>query len=320
MHNRDNPADDAFDQANDWYHRLHAENVTEDDWRAFREWCSENPDHEVAWEDVQAFAAEVRTTLAHPAPRMHRPAHRPRHFYRRGIARLGAMVVIVAALAMLLPPEWTDRLGADSLTGHGEQKTITLADGSVITLNSDSAIRFMPQGHGRGVALLYGEAWFEVRHDASNPFHVLSGNGRITDVGTRFDVKYLAHGTVVGVEDGIVDVSVNASARQDRVRLTAGRGVSYSPDGLGGAQDIEVGDIASWRNGTVIFRQKPLSAVIAELNRYERSHLLLATLSNRDRPVSATFSVGPNSTALPALQEAFGLRVFRLTPWVTVLY
>ncbi|MCP1216904.1 FecR domain-containing protein [Acetobacter orientalis] len=230
------------------------------------------------------------------------------------------MVVIVAVIVLLLPSAWTDRFRADSLTEHGEQKTITLADGSSITLNSDSAIRFVSQSNGRGVALLHGEAWFDVRHDATHPFYVLSGNGRITDVGTRFDVKYLNHAAIVGVEDGIVDVSVNASSRQDRVRLTAGQGVSYGPNGLGGAQDIEPSDISSWRNGTVIFRQQPLSTVIAELNRYERSHLLLATLSNRDRPVSATFTVGHNSTALPALQEAFGLRVFRLTPWVTVLY
>ena len=178
----------------------------------------------------------------------------------------------------------------------------------------------MPQSNGRGIALLHGEAWFDVRHDATHPFYVLSGNGRITDVGTRFDVKYLNHATIIGVEEGSIDVSVDTPSRQDRVRLTAGRGVSYSPGELGGARDIEPRDISAWRNGTIIFRQQPLSTVIAELNRYESSHLLLALLSNHDRPVSATFTVGHNSTAVPALQEALGLRVFRLTPWVTVLY
>lgn len=321
MRNNEHLSGDLFDQANEWYHRLHGDSVTEADRSAFRQWCAQSPDHEAAWEEVQTFAADIRMTLARPPVHAAASAGRRSRRLRRRVLAAGGIVIAVT-VGVQAPSSWTDRFRADYLSGHGERRTIALADGTTVILDTDSALRLLPDSEGRGVALLHGEAWFAVRHDARHPFRVWSGNGQITDVGTRFDVRHLDQTTTVAVAEGAVDVSVGSSSAlpPDHLRLTLGQGVTYGRDGLGGMQEVDVSAIGSWRTGTLVFQQRPLREVIAELNRYEGSRLVLATLSGRDRPVSGTFTVGTGSTALPALQEALGLRGLRVTPWVTVLY
>ncbi|QEO18158.1 FecR family protein [Acetobacter vaccinii] len=319
--NNDHFSGDLFDQANEWYHRLHGDSVTEADRRAFCEWCAQSPDHEAAWEEVQTFAADIRMTLARPPVQATVPSLRRARRLRQSVLAIG-MAAIALMVFVQMPSSWMDRFRADYLTGHGERRTIALADGTTVILDTDTALKLLPESDGRGVTLLHGEAWFAVHHDAQHPFRVLSGNGRITDVGTRFDVRHLDQTTTVAVQEGIVDVSVGSSSTlpPDHLRLNIGQGVTYGPRGLGGAQEVDPSTIASWRTGTLVFQQRPLREVIAELNRYEGSHLVLAAFSGRDRPISGTFMVGTGSKTLPALQEALGLRGLHLTPWVTVLY
>lgn len=318
VQNRNEPSGDAFDAANAWYHRLQGDNVTETDRDAFRKWCAQSPDHEAAWEDVQTFASDIRITLAQKPPVPARSTIRRPRGSRRSVLALGSLGLAIACIAML-SSGWRDWLQADYCSGQGEQKTVTLADGSVATLSPNSALKILPDTHGRGLALLHGEVWFSVHHDSAHPFYVLAGKGRVTDVGTRFDLRYLDGQTNVAVGEGMVDVAYGPPP-PDHVRLTAGQDISYGTGGLGGIQAVDPDDIGAWRKGNLVFRQKPLAEVVAELNRYGSTKLVLASLQGRNRPVSGTFVIGQEGTALNAIHEAFGLRILRFTRYLTVLY
>lgn len=91
-------------------------------------------------------------------------------------------------------------------TGIGEERSLTLADGSVIELNAESRIRVSYQTNTREVELLSGEALFKVFHNPSRPFVVESGAAIIRDLGTVFDVYRKPRGTTVTVIEGQVTV------------------------------------------------------------------------------------------------------------------
>src|SRR5262249_18454748 len=91
-------------------------------------------------------------------------------------------------------------------TSHGEQQTHTLADGSVLHLNTDSAVTVRYSSTERQVTLTSGEANFEIVHAADRPFRVIGGPAEIVDLGTRFDVRLEGHATLVTVEEGRVAV------------------------------------------------------------------------------------------------------------------
>lgn len=318
VQNRNDPSGDAFDAANAWYHRLQGDNITQADLDAFRHWCAQSPEHEAAWEDVQMFASDIRLALAQTPPEPKHNTLARTSGLRRPLVALGGLGLAMACLT-ILSTGWSDWLQADYRAAQGEQKTITLADGSFATLSPSTALKVLPNTHGRGLALLHGEAWFSVRHDSAHPFYILAGKGRVTDVGTRFDIRSMNGQTEVAVEEGRVDVAYGPPP-PDHAQLTAGQQITYGASGLGGVQSIDPDEIGAWRKGNLVFRQKPLTDVIAELNRYRQTTLVLASFRARSRPVSGTFVIGQEDTALNALHEAFGLRILHFSRYLTILY
>ncbi len=79
--------------------------------------------------------------------------------------------------------------GADQRTAAGEQRVLTLDDGSRLTLAGDSAINLDLVDHQRHVTLLRGRAYFQVASDPHRPFLVEAGEARVRVTGTRFEVR-----------------------------------------------------------------------------------------------------------------------------------
>ncbi|TAM21207.1 MAG: DUF4880 domain-containing protein [Rhodanobacter sp.] len=172
--------------------------------------------------DVEAIVARAKASenvvsLPVKAPRKPAEVHRhprPRHGlpWRRAAA--------VAAVFLLGLTGWLGTRnylgsGAEYATAIGEQRTITLDDGTQVELAADSRISVDFSPGYRRVTLRRGEAEFDVVHDASRPFRVYAGANMIQDVGTRFSVNRLPSGTIVSVIEGMVQVSVDHLAALD---------------------------------------------------------------------------------------------------------
>src|SRR5581483_2695252 len=114
-------------------------------------------------------------------------------------AALGVSVVSLATLTALRTPTYT--------TEVGELRTITLGDGSVVTLDAASRISVSFTRTQRSIELSDGQALFRVAKDPGRPFVVKSNNTRVTAVGTQFDVNRKSNGTVVTVLEGRVSVA-----------------------------------------------------------------------------------------------------------------
>ncbi len=116
-----------------------------------------------------------------------------------------ALVAVVSAAAL---GYWYWRSGVYS-TDFGEQRTLTLEDGSVITLNTESRIRVRLSARERVITLTKGEVFFQVAHDARRPFWVSADGAVVRAVGTQFNIRIAPVDTVVSVVEGVVKVTLS---------------------------------------------------------------------------------------------------------------
>lgn len=158
----------------------------------------------------------------------------------------------------------------DTLTvPRGGQHQLVLADGSKVWLNADSRLRFPENftGGQRVVDLLYGEAYFEVRHDAAVPFRVKVKGEIIEDLGTHFNIN--AYDDEPTIRTTLVEGSVRLFANQQDVLLKPGQ--QAVSDGAGHdirVRNADVGEVIAWKNGMFDFNQTRLFELMRTLSRW----------------------------------------------------
>ena len=120
------------------------------------------------------------------------------------------MLVVGMAAYLMLPHDSPSETVA---TAVGQQRSVTLADESVVTLNTNSIIETRLAADVRSVYLRKGEVYFAVAHDQARPFYVHAGDALVRAVGTAFDVRVRDDARVeVIVAEGRVEVQVAAAA------------------------------------------------------------------------------------------------------------
>jgi transmembrane sensor len=226
-------------------------------------------------------------------------------------------MALAACVAFFVVPSLVQRLQADHTTATAERRLVVLQDGSEVTLAPDSAIAVAYEPAVRQVRLLAGEAFFEVRPDASRPFRVLADTVETTVVGTSFDVRLSADGVVVSVEHGIVRVGPASAAARDELR--AGQAVRVTSDGETSRQTASPGTVAAWRDGQLVAQNVPLREAVDQLRRYFAGTIVLASASLGDRRITGAYNLSDPEDALRAIAQAHGGKVRRIAPWLLVV-
>ena len=171
-------------------------------------------------------------------------------------------------------------------TDIGENRSITLADGSTVDLNARSKLRVEFSKGERDVELLEGQALFEVAHDASRPFVVRSGGAQVRAVGTQFDVYRGSAGTTVTVVEGRVAVAERAApADSGATFVSAGEQVTVTAQAITPPKHTDVVAATAWTQHRLIFDATPLAEVVEHFNRYNTRQLII------DDPELAAFHV-----------------------------
>lgn len=324
--------------AQDWFLRLASGDVTETDLAAFAAWRDADPRHRIAYDEVRDIWNDLgglRTAFAHPgetaatddtpsqgaAPASWRRAPTPR---RAGVFRhpafLGGLAAACLVLLVVSVAEITAWLRADHRTGVGEQAAVTLPDGSIAYLNTDTAISLAYSDDNRQVSLLHGEALFQVANDPTRPFVVFAVRGRTIATGTAFSVRDKGDSATVTVTDGAVVVSSPASDQRSRVTVNAGTQVSYAAgDAPGPVGHVDVVSATAWRGGSILIDGLPLAQAFAEVDRYVPGRILLLADTARLEPVTARLSIRTIDNALNALARTHGLSITRVTGYLTIV-
>lgn len=220
---------------------------------------------------------------------------------------LAASAVAVGAFAWLLLSRPTI---SEYTTAVGEQRTVALADGSTVFLNTDSDVRVALSGHLRRIELIRGEALFSVSHDRSRPFEVHALQGVTTAVGTQFDVELTHGGAAVSVLEGTVTVGAGATgAAAPALAVAAGNGIGYTTEGmLSELHPAEVGRIQGWRTQHIVFNDVPLDTALAEYNRYTHTPIVLSNPALGARHINGVFHIGDEAAFLSALDQGLHLK------------
>lgn len=173
------------------------------------------------------------------------------------------------------------------VTSAGERATVTLDDGSVLALNTDSAAEVVFDRNTRTVRLLKGQALFNVAHDPNRPFEVLADHRRVTAVGTSFDVLLLSGTLRVAMLDGVVRVESERPAPPET--LSRGEIMTVRADGGVSVRKGDTARLAEWRDGVVYFENTPLEDAAAEMSRYAERPIVVAGRRARSLKVSGAF-------------------------------
>lgn len=314
--------DAVWQAALDWHLRLHAQPADAALQAAFQAWHSAQPSHADNWRQVQRVwqltgllgASSGRSAPALPAA--HQPHERaPRR--RRRLLEVSAALTACLLLVLLQLPGWQ----ADYRTAPGERRTLSLSDGSQLTLDGASAITVQLDEQRRQVRVLKGRVYFQVRRDRGRPFQVMAGPATITVTGTAFNVEHTSARASVAVEHGSVQVDAPASTAA-ALRTTLGAGDRLLLEQrLGKAQRSRQapGMMAAWRQGRLIADNQPLAEVLEQLAAQQPGLLILGDAALGQRRVTGVFDLNQADAALQALLAPLGARVSTYSPWLRVV-
>jgi transmembrane sensor len=307
------PHSRAQDQALAWFARLQDSQVSNRDKAAFVEWLAASPDHQAAFNQVEQLwqSAELTQALSQYAA-IPFPVTRKRNQPMRW-ATAASMVLVCGWLA--IASGIIKRWQADYVTETGEQRRIELADGSTMTLNTDSAISLDFSEKQRGIKLLQGEVYFEVQPDKTKPFVVATEHGTVRVVGTRFTVK-VGEKTEVDVDSGIVACAGDNSGK---VQLTAGQHAEITENNVSPATPINPSRSIAWLKGRLIFQDQTLAQVLAELDRYHPGVILIADAKLGQTRITGNYKLNDTAAVVRTLADIIGAKVMTLSPYLTVL-
>lgn len=281
------PTKEDSDSAADWVVRLQGETAGEADWLAFDGWLAESPAHGPAYDRALSLWCELDAA----APALRR--------------RLGGVSLIswrtsaaAAALAASLALGWVlidshMKLAGDTYeTAIGEHKNVTLADGSHIDLDGATRLTVRLERDGRHVTMEQGEAIYDVAADAARPFIIAAGDRQVRVVGTEFDVRSRKGAFSVTVGRGVVEVSPSEGAEGSAVRLTPGDRLDHVaglPDKR--SSGVLAEEVFGWRSGRLVYRERPLSEVVADLNAHYARPVTLTDSKAASQPFSGVLTL-----------------------------
>lgn len=297
------------DEALAWFVRLNGGNVSDADRAALQRWLANSPRHREEYTRL----ADIWTDLDRiPQARLQAAAPMPRRMSRRVFLTAGG----AAAALALSCADWTRLLFSDHATGTGELRDVTLADGSRLQLDADTAIELAFTEHTRNVRLLRGRVFFDVAPNADRAFVVAAGEGYTRALATRFVVHEQAGTVTVAVQESAVSVSVpDSEARMVR----AGESVSYSSRHLSEVRAAYDESETAWRRGKLIFEDRPLRQVLADLNRYRPGTILVTDDRLFDMRVSGIFDIHHPDGVLDAIRHTLPVRGYHITPYLVIL-
>lgn len=296
---------------------------------AFEQWLHADPAHELAWQRVHSLkglkqgSANIPSALARDTLQA-MDARRQLRGRRNALKllSLGSVALVTGWIAREHTP-W-QRLVADASTATGEQRTLRLSDGTVLVLNTDSAVGIQLEGERRLIVLRRGEILVTTGADSvgssqwgtKRPFWVSTPFGQLHALGTRFVVRLDQQRARIGVQEGAVELHPSSGGSTVIVRPGESRWLT-----VGGTAPAETQGFAddAWADGVIAGKNMRLADLIAELSRY-RMGRIVCDPRVADLRVSGVFHVRDTDQALQFLAQTQPLSLsYRTRYWVTLV-
>lgn len=267
-----------------WMARLHADDRSAQDDKAFHAWLDADDANRArfeqvstVWDDVGGLRDDIERE----------PLKGPMLTRRAVMASMAAVSVCGIGLY-----SWGDAWASDYSTAVGEQKRVTLPDGSRLFLDTNTSLTVKQGQKLRRLSLSHGRVHFVIAAD-ERPFEIEAGSRKLIAGSGQFDVQCDAdHIAFIALEGAAVirdDRAGSALARMmpgDRFSMENGRTTLDRPD---------IGDVQVWQTGRAAFRNATLASVVKEMNRYSQQELVIADPRSATLRLSGVYSVGDNA-------------------------
>jgi len=290
-----------------WLAHLHSGEEKPEDWAAFEEWQQASDEHRRAsarakriWDQIGASLLAQRKPKAPKIP-----------------------IIIAAAIGLAAASFFGGLFGppaaffADYRSSTGEVRSVVLRDGSEVDL--DTGTSFDVSDGDRTITLYTGQVFVKVKPDPARAFVVTAGDARAQALGTAFAVRRDGGRATVLVAESAVQVSAARGEGAKTVRVAAGNAVTLGADArLGDPQAADVAALTQWRHGVLRFDNRPLSDVVAELDRYRSGKIVILGGSIRNLPVTGSVDIGKVDQFLASLQVVLPVKVAQMPGLVTI--
>lgn len=312
------------EEAAAWIIRLDSDDVTPEMIASLKRRMRKSPRFEEAFTRLAAVWADADRLAAYrlvdPLPAEPRAAASWSRFIGGAIA--ACLLLSVGAIVLNTSHFWvpTEQLTAE--TAKGERREISLVDGSVVVLNTDSEVHIDIDRRSRTVILESGEAHFSVAKDPDRPFRVFAAGGIVEAVGTAFTVRLIDKEVDVTVEEGIVEVfrrtGENSQAQLQQedpdswisiAALSVNERAVFD-DQQERREQLEKSALARslmWRDGFLSFSGDPLKDVVEEMRRYTDIDIRIEDEAIATLPISGSFEAGNVRGMFESLERAFGI-------------
>ncbi|MDZ5632499.1 FecR domain-containing protein [Janthinobacterium sp. GMG1] len=295
-------------QAVEWYLLEQSGQATPDDLAASAHWRARHPEHARAWNRVQQVSQTANLLPPELAvPVLRRPQRRV------------AVQVLLALMAA--PAAWLlvrHEMLADYRSGVGQRREVSLPDGGILVLNTDSAVDVAYGAGERLLTLRRGEVLVQTRpdHAGSRPFIVATCHGRIRALGTRFTVRVDDDSSRVTVLEHAVEITPRAPSATVRT-LMAGQQSRFDASHAGLPTPAPL-QADAWARGMLAVQDMRLDAFAFELSRY-RPGLLRVEPQVAGLRLSGAFQLDDTDAVLDSLARMLPVDVlYRSSYWVTI--
>jgi transmembrane sensor len=265
---------------------------------AFRRWLESDPAHAAAFDratDIwQAIGGAAAMTPRKPAVSRRTPV----------LAGLAAAVVLggLGGAYALRDPSYA--------THVGEQRSVRLADGSRIALNTDTKVVVRYSEGRRDIRLVRGEAQFDVAKNPNRPFVVTAEGQQVRALGTSFIVRDDGKAVAVTLLEGKVSVTpVKASPATKVVTLVPGQRLRTSLAAAAIVDRPKLEAVTAWRSGEILLDDTTLAQAVSELNRYSERPLALENEAIGALRISGIFRSGESEAFARTISAQYQLAV-----------
>ena len=338
-------------EAAEWLIKMDGDDgLSNEDRDRFNEWVNQSPAHR---EQLTALAEHwdnlnVLTDLAVPLEQAGERAPVQASAGWRLMLAAAAMIAL-AAVGIAYFSDMDNAIMESNgfyATAIGEQRPATLADDSIVLMNTNTQIKVAFSSEYRDVHLLQGEAHFTVAENPDIPFRVFAGTGRIEAVGTAFSVRLKDDKIDVTVTEGRVALAAisprprealdpsappgngavaEVTPIQELGTLHAGQigsipsdisddtGVSASLADVATIATQDLSKRMAWTEGVLVFSGEPLEQVVNEISRYTTVTIEFSDEDVRTIRIGGRFPVGETDVMFDSLETNFGLHVTHLT-------
>ncbi len=222
--------------------------------------------------------------------------------------------VVLGPLSPLLYPTTAQEYA----TMRGEQRTITLADGSLVHINTKTRLRVNYQDDVRAIEVLEGEALFDVEKDPTRPFRVTSGTTVAEALGTKFNVRHFGDDTEVAVIEGRVAVApidkvIAPPVSRSPIVLSDGEEVTLSENTVAPQKTkTDIAALTAWRKRQLVFEGDALSDILFEFNRYNKIQLMTSDDALAKEKFSGVFDADDPTSFVAFLKLAQNVHATRI--------